>query len=126
MRVFALVANLKNQGLTYDDIHAALANGQRGDPPTLPAEDMQALVVTDQKQQSAIQIQQLEVQIAQLKLERDEALAQIQPTRDENIRLQTRLEITQERVKELSEQLEKAQKRIEELNREVGQRMAKE
>jgi DNA-binding transcriptional MerR regulator len=126
MRVLGLISDLKNQGLMYEDIHAALDNGQRGEPPNFPPDDLQALVVTDQKQQSIIQLQQLELQIANLKQERDQAIALIQPTRDENIKLATKLEIAQERIDELSEQLEKAQRRIEELNREVGQHLPKE
>lgn len=126
MRVFALIADQKNQGLTYDDIHGALDNGQRGEAPALPPDEVQALVTTDQKHQTAIQIQQLENQIVKLQRERDEALAQLQPTKDENIKLQTRLEVAHERIRELTEQLEKTQRRIEELNREIGQYTPKE
>jgi DNA-binding transcriptional MerR regulator len=126
MQVFGLVSELKNQGLMYEDIHAALDNGQRGEPPNFPPDDLQALVVTDQKQQTVIQIQQLELQIVGLRQERDAALALVQPTREENIKLSTKLEIAQDRISELSEQLEKAQRRIEELNREVGQHLPKE
>lgn len=126
MRVFALIHELKNQGLTYDDVHGALSNGQRGEPPVLPPDEVQALVATDQKQQVAIQLQQLELQIAQIKRERDEALLQLQPTREENFKLQIRLEVAQERITELTDQLERAQKRIEELNREVGKHLPRE
>ena len=47
MQVFSLVKDLKKQGMTFAEIHANLKAGQRGDPPALPPEDVQALVTTD-------------------------------------------------------------------------------
>jgi DNA-binding transcriptional MerR regulator len=126
MKVFALIADMKKQGRVYDDIHAALRNGQRGEAPALPADEMQALLITDQKHEFALQIQRLETEIGRLQQERDEVVSQLQPTRDENIRLQARLEAAQERIQALSEQLEKERRRVEDLNREVGRYMPKE
>lgn len=54
MQVLALIAELKEQGKVYEDIHAALSAGQRGDPPlnaqsptlaTLPNSEEYALLV---------------------------------------------------------------------------------
>jgi DNA-binding transcriptional MerR regulator len=126
MQVFALIAEMKGQGRVYEDIHAALGNGQRGAAPALPAEEMQALVVSDQKQEAAFQVQKLEIEIVRLRQERDEAVTQLQPTRDEKIRLQARLEVAQERIQELSDQLDKERRRIEELNREIGRYLPRE
>jgi len=49
LRVFSLVSDLKKQGMTYADIHVNLKNGQRGQPPALPPEDVQALMVSKQE-----------------------------------------------------------------------------
>ena len=43
LSVFSLVDDLKKQGMTYIDIHVSLKNGQRGQPPALPPEEIQAL-----------------------------------------------------------------------------------
>ena len=126
MGVFALIAEMKTQGRVYEDIHAALGNGQRGDPPALPVEEMQALVVTGLKQESALQIQKMEMEIVRLQHERDEAFSQLQPTRDEKIRLQAKLEAAHERIQELSDQVEKERRRVEDLNREIGRYLPRE
>src|SRR5215207_3277821 len=86
MEVFALVAELKEKGLTYTDIHAALQNNQRGEIP-------QMLVSQVQELQLALQYDQAQEMVARLEGERDAALAKWQSLHDDNIRLQTRLEM---------------------------------
>lgn len=39
LRVLALIADLKAQRQSFQNIHAALANGERGEPPEPPQED---------------------------------------------------------------------------------------
>ena len=123
LEVFALIQELKDQGMTYEDIHVALENGQRGDPPILPVEEIEALVVSEQQKQIAQQLRQLQENVLRLEAERDAALARVRPVEDENVRLKALLESAEEsarqRIDELNEQLERAQKRIEDLNREV-------
>ena len=66
------------------------------------------------------------MEIVRLQHERDEAFSQLQPTRDEKIRLQAKLEAAHERIQELSDQVEKERRRVEELNREISRYLPKE
>ncbi|MBZ0291640.1 MAG: MerR family transcriptional regulator [Anaerolineae bacterium] len=127
MRVFALIAELKNQGLSYDEVHLALDNGQRGDPPQLPADEMRDLVATEEKQQITLEMEVLQRSLTMLVQERDELKTrltqlegEVQPVKDDNIRLTTRLEESQRQAEKLAADLEQTRRRLEELNREVG------
>lgn len=118
MEVFALVAELKDKGLTYNDIHASLQNGQRGDVP-------QMLVSQVQDLQLALQVDQAQELVARLEGERDVAIAKMQTLHDENIRLQTRLEMTEEltgkRVEDVQKLNETLQRELEKTRDEVKQ-----
>jgi DNA-binding transcriptional MerR regulator len=120
MRVLSLVSQMKRDNMTFVDIHVSLKGGQRGNPPVLPASEVQALVVGEREAQLASQIQRLQQIVAQIEQERDALL----PIREENIRLKARLEATEEsthkRIQELAAQLEKAQVEIKQLHREMG------
>lgn len=135
LRVFSLVADLKKQGMTYTDIHASLRNGQRGQPPALPPEEIQALVVGDQERRLSLEVEYLQRSLIRAQQELDEArtaLKEATQIREEKVRLETRLEAEQQRIEdkerqiqELKGELGSAQRRIEELLRESGQQYAK-
>lgn len=127
MRVFDLIAQMKGQGLTYEQIHASLNNGQRGNVPELPAEEMHEIIVAEEQGKLTFEIEVVQRALRLVTQERDElegkylALREeVQPVKDENIRLETRLEETRSQMTSLEETLEGARKRIEELNREIG------
>ena len=124
MEVFALVAELKEKGMVYADIHAALDNGQRGEVPPTLIEQVQDLHL-------AMKVDQAQDAIARIQSDRDAALAQLQSLHDENIRLQTRLEVIEEvtskriedshkRVEGLERELEKARDEVKQLTSELG------
>lgn len=100
IRVFALVAEVKNRGGTYEDAHARLRAGERGVIPDEPPSEQEKQLVMSQL---AIQNKKLRAQLEALTQERDEALEEIKNTREEVIRLQTKLEIAEERINELKE-----------------------
>ena len=70
-------------------------------------------------------MQYLQQTLARLEQQRDDALAQAQPLKDEIIRIQAQLDTTkgmyETRIQELNAQLKEAQKRVEELIREAAQ-----
>jgi DNA-binding transcriptional MerR regulator len=105
MEVFALVSEMSQQGKPFEEIHLSLANGSRGDLPEDNAADVKAIIA----QQGAIRLSQLRNQIAELE-------AQVDPLKEENIRLKTQLENTQKTEAELKE----ARNTINTLNREIG------
>lgn len=62
LEVFALVSEMKDQGKVFDDIHAALRAGQRGDIP----ERTNALISSANNSPLAIRIEELEETIADI------------------------------------------------------------
>jgi hypothetical protein len=146
MAVFSLVSELKGQGRTYTDIHLALRSGQRGAPPVMPPNEVQALMVGDQEKRLALEVDYLQRMLVRTQQELDDARSQIAALREagyENIRLKEALEhgkerltdqgkYSQERIQQLTEQLLQAQEQLREsldqrarLEREVGQAYAK-
>lgn len=101
LAVLSLVAEMKNQGSLFDDIHLALRNGQRGTIP--PA----ALALTETEQPKEIpRSLSLRQEVERLRIELQRVLESGQ-RKDAQIELLTR-------------QLEAAQREIRDLNREIG------
>src|SRR5690606_30310363 len=135
LRVFALVAELKQKGHTYADIHSSLQNGQRGDPPPLPPEDIQAMVTSGQERRLSLEVDVLQRHLIRTQQELEEARAALKEAlqvREEKIRVEMRLEAEQRQVEDRERQIEtlraelvSAQRRIEDLLRESGQQYAK-
>jgi DNA-binding transcriptional MerR regulator len=128
LHVFALVAEMKEKGFTYSDIHASLLNDTRGIIPEMAIERAQEV-------EMAIQLDDAQSRIIALETERDTVLAKFQGLRDENIRLQTRLEVAQtesdkrltlaqseaqKRIDALTTDLQKAQSEVNRLSQETG------
>ena len=89
LRVMALVNEMKTQGKRYEDIHAALANGQRGDVEEQTVERALSL-------ETAIALDKARHQLEVMQLEREQDRKTIQELHDENIRLKTKLEMMEE------------------------------
>lgn len=98
MRVLALVSQMKDEGKRYADVHAALRNGQRAEPPDKPAAQVELTATT-----RATTLQQ---QLTALLSERAELLAT-------NANQAGKIEL-------LERQLAEAQAEIKILNREIG------
>ncbi len=116
MRVLDLVANLKDEGKQYIDIHAALKAGQRGNIPVVSPEEIQALTVGQIERRMSLEIQRLQTEVTAAQ----EQLKELETVKAQNARLEERIELREEQVKSLTEQLEVAQNKLESLNREVG------
>jgi DNA-binding transcriptional MerR regulator len=132
MKVLSLVAELKSQGMTNADIHAALQNGQRGVPPALEPDEVQAIVSGDRENRLSLEIERMQqalVQSQEALKKAQQDLARLRKVEDENIRLQTQLEISriqeeklETRVKELEAKLED---RVKELSQQIGREYAR-
>ncbi len=132
LSVFALVRDLKEKGLNYPDIHTALHNGERGQPPELAPNQVQAIVISERERRMAIEVQTLHATITQLQTRLAEAEAakkEADELRQKTVVLETRLEERQHyhevRIAELSQQLEEARKRIESLLEESGKQYSR-
>lgn len=142
MQVIVLVADMKKQAHTFNDIHASLKSGQRIDVTELLAKLDEQTEETDTpttdliKSKSITSLPMLQAEYDKL-LTKLEALQQAQQEKqEENIRLQVRLELMQEQLQDLKEQvrgdrtlsekrLEDAYKRIQDLERQVGEAYSK-
>lgn len=121
LEVLSLVAELKAEGFTYPNIHAALDNGERGKVPIiLHSEESDALILQETERRLALQIKQLESQLAAAKAENERL-------KEELSQMKSKLEATQQqsfkhevRAELLNEQVEKLERRVKELLDERG------
>lgn len=132
LAVFALVRELKEKGLSYADVHTALRNGERGQPPELAPNQVQAIVVSERERRMSLEVQALQATIMKLQQRLTDAEAaqkEAEDLRRKTIILETKLEERQghheERIAELTRQLEEARKRIESLLEESGKQYAR-
>ena len=125
LEIFSLIAQMKEQGATFDEIRAALANGQRGALPPLPIAQIDTTLAPEKEKHLAVQMQYLQQQLIKVETERNMAQAQLQPLKDQIIRIQAQLDTSngmyETRIEELNEQVKDAQKRIEGLIRETAE-----
>lgn len=98
MRVFSLVAKMKEEGKRYSDIHAALRNGQRAETPDKPAAQVELAATT--------RVTTLQQQLTNLLTERAELMATTSNQAG--------------KIELLERQLSEAQAEIKLLNREIG------
>lgn len=112
MAVLLLVAQLKADGMTYADIHAALDTGQRAGVPEATPDELQTMIATDDRRQLAAQNEALIRQVDELKRE----IATLRETDRENIRLQAQMEMLREQLAQAT--LEKQSNA--ELREEIG------
>jgi DNA-binding transcriptional MerR regulator len=109
LEIFALVAELKAQGLTFNDIQVALSNGQRGTPPNIPASEVQAIMLNEQEKRLTLEVDYLRKTLTKVEQERDNALQRLEEAmqvKEQNIRLQVELEYSKQRVSELKIEME--------------------
>ncbi len=99
--VFSLVAQVKNNGGTYEDAHARLRAGERGDIPDKPPSEQQKQIVMSQL---AIQNKELRQQVESLTQQRDLFEEETRELRDKVIRLETRLEEAEKRIAEFKDE----------------------
>lgn len=132
MQVFAYIQERKKQGAVFEQIHAELANGNRGAIPPLPPDEIQVLVSDQQEKRLSLQVDNLQLALNRLKQQYDDALvraSQADELKEKYIQIQTELEIIRrvddERIGELTEELSRARQRIEELSEKIGQSYAK-
>jgi DNA-binding transcriptional MerR regulator len=150
LKVFALVADYKDRDQTYEQIHLALSSGLRGTPPDLSEQEIQSLSTSERERRIALEVEALQRTIVQLRQELHQTQEKAQKVDEvnlENMRLKTRLELTQQQLEEVRKQTQqevshahsraqeleqrlndaiaKYSKRIEELSQQIGREYAK-
>lgn len=68
LQVIGLIAEMKDRNATYEEIHAALDSGQRGDPPNLSVDDLKVLRATEGEKRAGFEIQVLQQHIADIQV----------------------------------------------------------
>lgn len=132
MRVLSLVSSLQGKGLTFEEIHANLKTGARGELPNIEPEEALEITARDIDDRLSIEVSRLKAALidAQMALKNaQEDLARLREVEDENIRLRTQLEderASKETLeRQLQNQIDTLTQKIEELALKTGQEYAK-
>lgn len=128
MEVFSLVAEMKARGMAFAEIHATLQSGQRGRPPTLPPEDVQAIISSDHETRLAFEVDKLQLALLQAHEElrrNEEQLKELERIKEENIRLKAQAETAAESRQQLEALIDRLTKRIEEISLTAGREYGK-
>jgi DNA-binding transcriptional MerR regulator len=132
MQVFAYIHERKQQGAVFEQIHAELANGNRGNIPALPPEEVQALVSDQQEKRLALQVENLQFALSRVTQQRDDALtrvAEADALKEKYIQIQTELDVVKRvdsaQIDKLNEELARARQQIVELSQQIGESYAK-
>lgn len=104
LEVLALIAQMKDEGKTYDDIHTSLAERKRGIvPDILDAQDVETMRII---------LQRYEHTITSLRNDLTEAQARLRPLEHDVVRLEAQLELTQQQQLETQQALREALKEV--------------
>lgn len=118
LRVFALIAQQRDQGFDYESIHAALRVGARGELPDVT--DERALT-----QHAELQLTLARDMVVRLESQLRETEERAKVLHDENIRLQTSEKHARDLVEQVAKERDAAQSEIQRLQRELGKLEAK-
>lgn len=128
MRVLSLIAKMKDQSFTYEEIHAALQNGQRGDSPELDPDRLQLIATSERENHLSLQIAHLKDHITQMETSLQRAQEQLQELDQYKERATTQAVTITHLERErgtLEAQLKEARIKIEELARQIGEAYGK-
>ena len=123
LSVFALIADMKDRNHSFEEIHAALKSGQRGEPPTFSENDLKVLKATEGEKRASFEIQALQQHVADLQHRLNQAeiqAAEANSLREELAKSATKIEMLNETKTDLQQRLDAAQKQIADLNRQLG------
>ena len=114
--ILDLVNKMRENGNSYEEIHAALDAGQVGMGINVSPEELKSIVTGETEKKLSLEIQMLRRQLATA----ESQLHDLNALKEQNIRLDAEKEAERRRAEELSTQLREAQQKLEGLYREVG------
>ena len=127
MEIFSLVSEMQKKHLTYEDIHASLKTGARGDAPLVDPDEIQAIVSAGGETRLALENERLKTMLIDaqdaLKKARTD-LVRLRETEDEVVRLKERVANKESSEKQLRDEITSLQARVEALAKEAGQQFA--
>lgn len=122
MRVLALVATMRKSKSPDADIHASLRNNERGEIPALTPEEINTLALSGDRAVSA-EIAILNRQLEKVQAELESALERAEQAdvlKEENIRLQTTVDLQHRQIEKLEERLSVAMADALDAQRQLG------
>lgn len=125
LQVLSLIARMSAEGRSFEDIHANLASGQRGEIPDLSPEEVEKLAAGEVERHLSSSLHESRELAQRLQIELDSLKSVVQPLHDDNIRLRAQVEEKDHRIAELNEQLRDAQERIARLAEQKGEAYVK-
>lgn len=132
MAVLDLVAQMRDQGATTDEIHASLKVGTRGNPPIIQPNEVQAIIATEHETRLALQNERLQQALLDARNELEKAkkdLERFGEVEKKSIQLEAQLESERQTKLEiislLKAQVEELTKRNEELSLRAGTEFAR-
>jgi len=127
MEIFSLVSEMQKKHLTYEDIHASLKTGARGDAPLVDPDEIQAIVSAGGETRLALENERLKTMLIDaqdaLKKARTD-IVRLRETEDEVVRLKERVANKESSEKQLRDEITSLQARVEALAKEAGQQFA--
>lgn len=115
MRVLDIIAQMRNERRSTDEIYATLKSGQRGNAPDFTPEELDLWVKGEYEKHLSTQVNELNLRIEQLSQENEELRTSIQPIRDRNIQLEAEQIALERQVQDLKLQLERERERSDKL-----------
>jgi DNA-binding transcriptional MerR regulator len=128
MEILSLVSDLQKQGKSFTEIHAGLKAGQRGIPPAIEPDEVQAIVSGETETRLGLENERLRYALVQTQdalRKAQEELTQLQEVKDRATRLAATLESERAQRERLESQIGHLQQRIEELSKDAGHQYAK-
>ena len=132
MAVLDLVAQMRNQGATSDEIHATLKAGTRGNTPAIQPNEVQAIVGAEHESRLSLENERLQQALLVARNELEKArkdLERLDEVEKKTIRLEAQLEserqAKQEIITLLKAQVEDLTKRNEGLSLRAGTEYAR-
>jgi DNA-binding transcriptional MerR regulator len=116
LKVFDLVYRMRDENRSYEDIHASLLAGERGNSPAVSPEEVRAIITGEVERQLSLEINILRKQLSLA----EDRLKEFDVLKENNIRLQTELDAEKRRAEEINNQLKAAMDKQEMLLREMG------
>ena len=112
LQVFALIAELKENGKTFEEIHAGLKAGQRGD---IPETDIDTAIEV----RAAMEVRVLQQKLISVEAERDELSHQVQELREKMGRLEGELSRADVATEKSDHTIQNQEQRIGDLQQQL-------
>ncbi len=124
MKVFDLIADMRDSGNTYEEIHMALKSGNRGNAPDVNEQDLRVLQATEGERRVTLEVEALQRAIVDMRRQLTLAETKAAQLDEANItiaKLETSLSSKVDNLSEAKTQLEVARQEVIKLSKQLGE-----